>query len=139
MKSIKKIILGLAVFAAALGFVACKQETEPQKDLVTTKPDDSQTSAPSNDSQTSAIVVFKDNLNTITFSSGKFTIKNSYGEAWAGTYIGNPEKDGTVELTVTKSLGQPLPSSHYQKHSINIENGEFSCSGLAIFNASRQE
>lgn len=130
MKSIKKIILGLAVFAAALGFVACKQETEPQKDLVTTKPDDS---------QTSAIVVFKDNLNTITFSSGKFTIKNSYGEAWAGTYIGNPEKDGTVELTVTKSLGQPLPSSHYQKHSINIENGEFSCSGLAIFNASRQE
>lgn len=131
MKSIKKIILGLAVFAAALGFVACKQETEPQKDLVTTKPDDSQTSAPSNDSQTSAIVVYEykeekavDDFNyielyTVEFFGDKKINVNVYVKADGktlqvrliqGTYEGTLTKDGIVEFSPTKFLANDIPT-----------------------------
>lgn len=131
MKSIKKIILGLAVFAAALGFVACKQETEPQKDLVTTKPDDSQTSAPSNDSQTSAIVVYEykeenavDDFNftalyTLEFFADKKINANLYVKADGktlqerliqGTYEGTLTENGTVEFSPTKFLANDIPT-----------------------------
>ena len=136
MKGIKKYLFIMAALAAIFGFVACSDD------------DDDDNNGGGGSSSGNAVAVYKGDYayNTYTvsfFGDGSFTIvgesqlaDKSKVDIGAGTYTGDPSRDGEITLEFSKYVGNDsgnmdnmgLGSLLNGKHT--IENGKCTIGGI---------
>lgn len=118
MKGIKKYLFIMAALAAVFGFVACSDEDDDPSTVATYKSASSGYTATFYDDNTWSTV-------------GK--VANQEMTVAAGTYTGDPAKDGEISITTTKYMGADgkladVPNATAQK--VTISGGKMTFNGV---------
>ena len=103
MKSIRKILFVMAALAAVFGFVACSNDDDEPSAVAVYERKSTWTAEDGTTEcyDTYTVTFYDDNTYTVT-SVGKDDEDSWNYTVQKGVYTGDPSKDGTIKMTVTK-------------------------------------
>ena len=126
MKSIKKILFIMVALATALAFVSCSNGSDDG--------DDGVVAVYKSSSGYYTVTFFDDHTWTMDITSEGETIKDA-----AGTYEGDPSKDGELKLKMTKTangegglIDLDYPDLSIYNYSLTVKDGETYFGGITI-------